>query len=361
MNSMADGYNAPMPRFIANPGSATRPRSIGAGLGMPVKIVGMGVYLPATRVDNSSICGELGVTAEWIERVTGVKERRRASGETSAFMAAEATRIALKDADVELEDVDLFIGASTGPQQMVPCTAALLQKELNAPEGQSGCFDVAATCLSFMVALRIAALHLNANLCRCIVIASSELTSLSLNPQQPESAALFGDAAVAAVIRRSGIGETSLIGHSAFSTFSGGAHLTEIRGGGTYRHPNDPATVRTDNMFSMDGQSVLKMALQFMPPFFESFLKDANTIRADYDLIVPHQASVRGLRLMSAALGLERTRIFSNLSNRGNCIAASIPLALAESRGAGKLTRGQRVLLLGTGAGLTFGALDLIF
>jgi len=328
---------------------------------LPVRIAGLGTYLPRDTVFSTELEKELGVSEGWIERVTGVTERRRARGETTAGMAAAAVREALKDAGTELDEVDLFIGASTGRQQSIPCNAVFLQKELMAKEGRSACFDVDATCLSFLFALRVASLYLHTGQCRCIVVASSEVASLSLNPLQPESAALIGDAAVAAIVKASGSGESSAIGHSSFSTFSSGAHLTELRGGGTFRHPNDPATAPEDNMFSMDGPAVLKMALEAMPGFFETFLDQAGAAREDYDLIIPHQASRRGLDFMRRALRLERGRIFSNLAHRGNCVAASIPLALAESRNAGLLQRGKRVLLMGTGAGLTLGAMELIF
>jgi 3-oxoacyl-[acyl-carrier-protein] synthase III len=328
---------------------------------LPVRVAGLGTYLPRDAVSSTDLEKELGVSEGWIERVTGVTERRRARGETTAAMAAAAVREALKDAGTELDEVDLFIGASTGRQQSIPCNAVFIQKELMATEGRSACFDVDATCLSFLFALRVASLYLHTGQCRCVAIASSEVTSLSLNPLQPESAALFGDAAVAAIVKVSGSGESSAIGHSAFSTFSSGAHLTELRGGGTFRHPNDPVTAPEDNMFSMDGPAVLKMALETMPGFFEAFLDQAGAVREDYDLIIPHQASRRGLDFMRRALRLERGRIFSNLAHRGNCVAASIPLALAESRSAGVLQRGRRVLLMGTGAGLTLGAIELIF
>jgi 3-oxoacyl-[acyl-carrier-protein] synthase-3 len=328
---------------------------------LPVRIAGLGTYLPRDTVVSTELEKELGVSEGWIERVTGVTERRRAHGETTAAMAAAAVREALADAGTELDEVDLFIGASTGRQQSIPCNAVFLQKELMATEGRSACFDVDATCLSFLFALRVASLYLHTGQCRCVVIASSEVASLSLNPLQPESAALIGDAAVAAIVKVSRSGESSAIGHSAFSTFSSGAHLTELRGGGTFRHPNDPATAPEDNMFSMNGPAVLKMALESMPGFFEAFLDQAGADREDYDLIIPHQASRRGLDFMRRALGLERGRVFTNLAHRGNCAAASIPLALAESRNAGLLQRGKRVLLMGTGAGLTLGAMELIF
>jgi 3-oxoacyl-[acyl-carrier-protein] synthase-3 len=326
-----------------------------------VRIAGLGTYLPDAIVRNEELEKELGVPDGWIRIVSGVLERRRARGETTAQMAAAAVRNALRDAETELDEVELIIGACAASQQSIPCTAAFVQKELMAPAGKSACFDVDATCLSFLVALRLASLYIHSGQYRCVVIVSSEVTSFALNPLQPESAALFGDAAVAAVLKPSRGDESGAVGHSALSTFSSGAHLTEVRGGGTFRHPNDPRTTLEDNMFSMDGAAVLRLALETMPGFFKTFLEQAGSVREDYDVIIPHQASRRGLEFMRRALGLNKERMFINLERRGNCIAASIPLALAECRSAGRLQRGQRVLLIGTGAGLTLGALELIF
>jgi 3-oxoacyl-[acyl-carrier-protein] synthase-3 len=326
-----------------------------------VRIAGLGTYLPDAIVRNVELGKKLGVPDGWIEKVTGVVERRRAGGETTAQMAAAAVRNALDDAEAELDEVELIIGASAAPQQLIPCSAAFVQRELMAPAGKSACFDVGATCLSFLVALHLASLYIHSGKYRCVVIASSELTSFALNPSHPESAALFGDAAAAAVLKPTRKGESSAVGHYALSTFSSGAHLTELRGGGTFRHPNDPCTTPEDNTFSMDGPAVLRMALDTMPGFFKAVLEQAGSVREDYEFIIPHPASRRGLEVMRRALGLNRDRMFINLERRGNCIAASIPLALAESRSAGLLQRGQRVLLLGTGAGLTLGALELIF
>src|SRR5215467_4901936 len=121
---------------------------------LPVKIAGLGWYLPERRVTNAELEERLGIRAEWIERVTGVQERRYVTNETAVCMGAAAARMALEDAGLQENALDAIIGASTAPQQAIPCTAALLQRELRAPEGASACFDVNATCLSFLFALQ---------------------------------------------------------------------------------------------------------------------------------------------------------------------------------------------------------------
>jgi 3-oxoacyl-[acyl-carrier-protein] synthase III len=327
---------------------------------LPVKLAGLGWYLPERRVTSSELEAEWAIPAEWIVRVTGVRERRYAGVETSAGMAAAAARMALDHAGISGSSVDLIVGASSAPQQAIPCTAAFVQRDLGLPEGVSSCFDVNATCLSFLAALQTVSHLVAAGTFRCALIVSSEITSRSLNPGQPESAALFGDAAAAAVVVASAADEASRIGTSLFETHSSGAELTEVRGGGTLHHPNDPNTTSAMNLFQMDGPGVLRAASRLLDPFMKRFLNEAGCTPGDFDGVVPHQASRAGVRLLWTRYGFRRDQVVLNLETRGNCVAASIPLALAEAVHDGRVRRGQRLLLVGTGAGLTLGAMELV-
>jgi 3-oxoacyl-[acyl-carrier-protein] synthase-3 len=328
---------------------------------LPVRIAGLGSYLPQRMVTSAELTERLGVAPGLIERATGVVERRYASGETSAGMGAAAARMALEHAGLAVDQLDAIIGASTAPQQVVPCTAALLQRELGAPEGRSVCFDINATCMSFMLALHTAAQFIAAGVYRRVLIVSSEIVSPSLNPNEWESAALFGDAAAAAVLTAAAPGQDSAICQARFATYSSGAELTQCVGGGTLHHPNDPTTTREMNMFAMQGPAIFRHALRTMRPFTDEFFAELGWSRADVAAVVPHQASRHAVEQLSARLGFRPEQVWSNLRLRGNCVAASIPLALAEAVHAGRIRRGDRVLLIGTGAGLTLGALALVF
>lgn len=328
---------------------------------LAVKIAGLGAYLPERIVTSAELEAELGLAPGWVERATGVLERRRATDETAAGMAAIAGRRALASAGMNPGELDLIIAASSAPQQAIPCTAALVQRELGAPDGMSACFDVNATCLSFLAALQSAAHLVAAGSYRAALVVSSEIVGRSLNPQEPESAVLFGDAAAAAVVVRTPEGEPSRVVWEQFATFSSGADLTTIRGGGTLHHPNDPATTPELNMFQMNGTAIYKQAARRAGPFLERFLARASWEREQIDWVVPHQASGHAVAILNARFGFRAEQVVSNLAVRGNCVAASIPLALAEAVTAGRITRGQRVLLIGTGAGLTIGAIGLIF
>ena len=327
---------------------------------LAVKIAGLGKYLPARVVTSSELEEQLSIPSGWVEWLTGVQSRRYASGETVSEMATAAAREALRMAGMQPSDVDAIIGASASVRQAIPCTAAFVQRELGAPDGQSACFDLNATCLGFVFALQTAAHLVAAGVYKNVLIFSSEISTFSRNSKQWESAVLFGDGAAAAVITAAQPGEASAVWHSHFVTYSSAADLTQLIGGGTLHHPNDPATTPEMNLFDMDGPAVFKKAARLIPPFLDEFSKKLGWNMQDYDLVIPHQASGQGMKLLTH-LGFPPERVFAHIHERGNCIAASIPLALTEAFEAGRIRRGDKVLLLGTSAGLSIGALALTF
>lgn len=329
---------------------------------LPVKIAGLGCYLPKRIVTSAELEQQLNISPGWIEQVTGVRERRYATADdTSAGMAAAAARHALTMAGLQPHDLDAIVGASTGPQQAIPCTAAFVQRELGAPDGGSACFDINATCLSFMFALQTVAHLVAAGAYRNVLIFSSEIASISRNVNEKESAVLFGDSAAAAVITRAAPTDPSAIWHTQFTTHSSGADLTRMLGGGTLHHPNNPRTTPEMNTFHMDGPSVFKKATRLVGPFLDNFLQEAGWQKSEVDLVVPHQASRHGVEWLTHKLGFTEAQVFSNLATRGNCVSVSIPLGLVEAFQAGIAQRGQRMLFIGTGAGLTLGAMALTF
>jgi 3-oxoacyl-[acyl-carrier-protein] synthase-3 len=328
---------------------------------LPVKIAGLGYYIPERRVTNAYFEQKYGFSSSWISQVTGVYERRYVTDETTVQMGVHASRMALQSARLSVDHLDAIVCASAAPQQMIPCTAALLQHALGAPEGRSACVDVNATCMSFLFALQMVSHMVASGTYHTVLICSSEIPSTSLNPAEPESATLFGDAAAAAIITRTPSGETSVIWHSQFATYSSGAELTQIPGGGTLHHPNNPATTPDMNLFHMEGPALFRQGLPLIGPFLDSFFSHLPYDRATMEAVVPHQASRHAIELLHRRLGFQQAQIINTLAFYGNCVAASIPLTFAEAVHNGRIKRGNRVALLGTGAGLTLGALALTF
>jgi 3-oxoacyl-[acyl-carrier-protein] synthase-3 len=326
-----------------------------------VCIAGMGTYLPQRRVFSEELDRIFGVEHGWTAKATGVLERRYVEHETTEGMAARAACLALDDARIAPEAVDVVIAASSSPRQRIPCTAVFVHRELGLPQGSSMCFDIDATCLSWLTAVDLASTLIVGGRARVVLLVTSEMGSRSLNPAEPESAGLFGDAAVAAVLTATAPGQPSRVGHSLFQTHSCGADLAEFTGGGTRHHPNDPDTRPDMNMFHMQGRAIFKMARRVVPPFLDRFFHEVGTDRSQFHAVVPHQASRLGIAALTEQFGFAERQVITNLATRGNCIAASIPLALAEAVWAGAIARGDRVLLTGTGAGLSIGAIDLVY
>ncbi len=323
---------------------------------LPVKIAGVAAALPARVVTSAELERDLDLPPGWIERRTGVRERRRAAGESALDLAAAAARGAIRAAGAPLA-IRTVIAASTARHQLIPCTAALLMGELGLPEGESFAFDIDATCLSFLTALHVASRTLDGG---AALIASSEVSRFSLDPSEPESHVLIGDGAAAAVLEAAGPGESRIHG-AFFETHPSGAEHTCFLGGGSRHHPNDPATTRGMNLFRMNGPAVFKMALKLVPRFIERALAGLGWRAAEVDAVVPHQASAPGVDLLVSRCGFRPGQVVRNLETRGNCIAASVPIALAEAVAEGRVRRGDRVLLCGTGAGLSLGAVGLTY
>jgi 3-oxoacyl-[acyl-carrier-protein] synthase-3 len=325
---------------------------------LPLKIAGVGRYLPERVVPSAEVEALCGLPAGWIERRSGVRERRWVSGETSSFMGAAAAREAAADAGLALTDLDLILNASGTPEQAIPDGGPLVQRQLGLGASGIASLSVHATCLSFLAALDLSANLLATGRYQRILIVTSEIGSVGINVREPESASLMGDAAAAVVVTRPAPGDEAGVLAARLETYGDGADLTAIRGGGTRRHPNHAETRPEDNLFHMDGPQVLRMALRYSADFLERLRPGLSRGLGDIHLVVPHQPSKMGLKAMEM-FGWPAGQIVRTLDHLGNCVAASIPCTLYEAVRAGRLQHGEQVLLVGTGAGLSIGGVIL--
>lgn len=321
---------------------------------LPLKIAGVGHYVPDNVVPSTDLDARLELRPGWVEEKQGVRERRWVTDETASYMAAEAAREAVADAGMELADIDLIFNASGTVQQAIPDGSALIQRELGLGESGISCMSLHATCLSFLVALDVTANLLATGRYERVLIVSSEISSVGLNWTHPESSTLFGDAAAAAVVVRTPEGEASAVHAARLETYGVGAEHTQIPGGGTGRHPNLETTTPEDNLFHMNGPEVFKMAVKYAPAFLERILPDFANQLAELKVVVPHQASKLALDAHTF-FGMSEDIVARSLDRFGNCVAASIPLTLYETVRSGRIERGDKVFLLGTGAGLSLG------
>ncbi len=316
-----------------------------------VQVSAMGLYLPPKVETAEELAPRIGRSAEWIVRRTGVVERR-VSEVGMDEMGARAVRDCLGDRPPP----DLLINASGVAHQVLPDSSVYIQQRLGWREVPS--FSVHATCLSFIVAVHTAACMIHAGAARRVVVVSADLGTRGRNFDEPESAALLGDGAAAALLEPTEEGGTSRVLGFHMETYSEGADLTTVKGGGTRLHPQDPRTTPADNLFSMRGPAVFKMARKHGGAVINRCLEKAGLRREEVDVWVPHQASGFGVRVYTR-YGIPESRIVNIVDRTGNCVAASMPMALAMAWREGRIRRGDKVMVLGTGAGLSLAALAL--
>lgn len=325
-----------------------------------VKILGTGKYLPGKPVTDMEMDRRLDVARGWTLKTTDVAVRYFADGETSSEMGAKAAFAALEAANLRFSDMDCLVCASGTREQALPCTAVFIQRAMGEQRSGVPAFDIDATCLSFLNALDVMSCMIAAGRYRRVLIVSAEIASLGLDWRHKESAALFGDGAAAVVIGPAEDGDKSAVIGASLRTYSEGAPYSEIRSGGTKRHPLGPEPAGPeDYLFRMDGPAIFKMAARLMPAFTEELLQATGSRMSDFKAVVPHQGSAMAVRLLRKKLGISEEQLVYITPEHGNTIAASIPMGLHEAIRSGRITRGDRVLLIGTAAGLTLGGLVL--
>ncbi|WP_072330880.1 MULTISPECIES: beta-ketoacyl-ACP synthase III [unclassified Paenibacillus] len=327
-----------------------------------VKIVGTGKYLPRERVTAEEMDRRLGVPSGWVLKKSDVAVRYFAGDEKASEMGARAAEAALASAGLAFSDIDCLLCASGTMEQPIPCTAALIQQAMGQGDSGVPALDINTTCLSFVAALDMVSYMVAAGRYRRVLIVSAEIASKGLNWQQKESAALFGDGAAAAVIERTAAGEPSCILHAAMETYGAGSGLSEIRGGGS----GLPASLyapeaSADFSFDMNGSGIFRMASQLLPSFLDRLLAASGLRIGDFKLVIPHQGSAMAMRLLGRRLNISKEQMMYITPDHGNTIAASIPMGLHEAVKQGRLERGDRVLLLGTSAGLSLGGLAFVY
>ena len=318
---------------------------------MNVEITGIGYYLPEGIETSEQLALKIDKSLDWIISRTGVKERRISTIDVDQ-MGAIAARKALGN-----RIPDLIINASGVGKQVIPDTSVFYQKEL----GLDGipCFSVHATCLSFLVALNTAATFINQNIYDKILIISSDRGTRGRNYKEPESAALLGDAAAAVFLEKTKNNSESKVLSYSMQTWSKGASYTEVRGGGTNLHSQDKDTTDNDNLFSMNGPLIYKMARKKVYKLIHSDLKKNNLDVSDIDCVVPHQASMLGVEAYHKYGGFDKDKVVNIIPTTGNCVAASLPLAFALACEENKIKKNDIVYLIGTGAGLSIASMIL--
>ena len=318
--------------------SAERPGGPITAVTRTAGIVGLGTALPERRVSSAEVAGRLGVSADWIERRTGIREHRSAApGQRVSDLASGAGRVALKDAGLEAGEIDLLLVATVASDEITPATAPIVAHELGAVNAAA--IDVGAACTGSVAALAHATAWIEAGRARHVLVIGAEILTRFIDLDDRRTAPLFGDGAGAIVVSPDGDGR---IGPFVFG--SDGSRAGAIR------------ATRARGLLEMDGHETFLQAVQRLSSCTAEAVELAGLALADVDLFIYHQANSRILAAVADRLELSQDRVFDCIADLGNTSAASVPLALAAAVRDGALAPGAQVVLGAIGAGLTWGA-----
>lgn len=320
---------------------------------MKAQILGTGYALPDRILSNTDLERMVETSDEWIVSRTGIRERRIAGEElATSDLAYKAARLALSNAGIAAEELDLIIVATVTPDMPMPATACFLQHLLGANRAAS--FDLAAACTGFIYAMATAEHFLSGSDYRYVLVVGAEILSRVIDYTDRNTCILFGDGAGAMVLGK-GEGENGILA-TYLGANGAGSSLLYIPAGGT-RHPSSQETVaKRMHCMRMQGNEVFKFAVKTIPECASRVLERASLSMEDVSYIVLHQANLRIMKAAAAKMNIPWEKMLVNIGKYGNVSAASIPVVVSEAEEQGKIQSGDLVLMVGFGAGLTMGA-----
>lgn len=315
-------------------------------------IISIGSAVPEKVLTNADLEKIVDTSDEWIRNMTGIRERRIAGeDEATSDYAAKAAMVALERANLEPKDVDLVIVATITSDMPFPATASIVQNIIGA---NCPAFDLSAGCSGWVYALAVANGFVTSGMYEHVLVIGADLLTKITNWADRATCVLFGDGAGAAVVGPVGPGEGML----AFELGSdgAGANALSIKYGGSRDPMTHEALDAHGDKLTMAGREVFKFAVKIQGEATERVLAKCGMTTADVNLIVPHQANMRIIESAVNRLGLPLEKFFVNLDRYGNTSAASIPIALDEAIQTGRIKKGDTIVTVGFGAGLTWAA-----
>ncbi len=319
-----------------------------------VVIRAIGSYVPEKRLTNEELSKIVDTNDEWITTRTGIKERRIA-GETIQVsdMATEAAKLALERSGVAPEDIDLVIVATLSPETLSPSSACLIQDKLGLRKVPA--FDLNAACSGFIYGLDIGKAMLSTGKYRNALVVGVEKLSAFTNMEDRGTCILFGDGAGACVISYVDEPDQGIIDCQLGSDGINARHIVIPAGGS--KLPANEQTLKDGSQFlQMNGREVFKVAVRAMGQACEDILKKNDLTSDDITVVIPHQANIRIIEAIASKLELPMDHFFVNIQKYGNTSAASIPIAIDEANIERNFKKGDLILLVAFGAGLTWGA-----
>jgi len=308
---------------------------------------GVGGYLPAHTLTNADLARKVDTSDEWIVQRTGIRERHiAAEGEKTSDLGLAAAKIALTNAGMNADEVDLIVLATSTPDQTFPASAVTIQDGLGITRGAA--FDMQAVCSGFVFALATADQFLRSGDFKCALVIGAETFSRILDWSDRGTCVLFGDGAGAVVLEASSdAGERGVL---TTKLRSDGRHRTKLYVDG------GPSSTQTVGHLRMEGREVFRHAVGMITDVIEDAFAVTGFTANDVDWFVPHQANKRIIDGSAQKLGIAPEKIVTTVDRHGNTSAASIPLALSVASGDGRIKQGDLVLLEAMGGGFTWGS-----
>lgn len=316
------------------------------------KITGVGRYIPEKVYDNAYFESIVDTNDEWITRRTGIKERHvSAPDEFTTDMAVKAAEKAVGNAGITAEELDLIILGSVTPDYFTPAGACVVQAALGAVNAAA--FDYNAACSGFITGLTIAKQFIENGMYKHVLVVCADVLTKATDYADRSTCILFGDAAGAAVVSASE--ETGIIAVDIGADGTGATAITQL----AYREDAEETEKRVSHNKSsiwMAGQTVMKFAVKAMADASGRVLEKAGLTYDDIALVIPHQANYRIVDAAIKRMGITEDKVFLNLEKYGNTSASCIPSSLAQAVEEGRIKKGDKLILVGFGGGLTWGA-----
>lgn len=314
------------------------------------RIIGTGSYLPEKVLTNKDLEKLVETSDAWIQERTGIRERRIAApGQTTGDLAEAAARIALQEAGVKPEEIDLLVLGTTTPDLVFPSTACLLQHRLGC--GECAAFDVNAACSGFLYGLSIANQYIQAGTAKTALVIGAETLSRMLDWNDRTTCVLFGDGAGAVVLRADqtpGVLSTHIHANGSYADLLG----TEVGVSRGFREGEQNAGLKV----MMRGNEVFKVAVRTLGRIVDETLEANQMDQSQIDWLIPHQANLRIIQATAKKLSMPMERVIVTVDRHGNTSAASVPLALDEAIRSGNVKPGEHLLLEAFGGGFTWGS-----
>ncbi len=321
---------------------------------------GVGFAVPKKILTNADLEKMVDTTDEWISSRTGIKERHIAKdGEMTSDLGYEAGKKALANAGIKASELDMIIVCSITPDYIFPCTAALIQEKLDATN--AGTMDMEAACTGFIYGSSIASQFIETGRYKHVLVIAAETMSRITDWSDRNTCVLFGDGSGAAVVSRAPAHSRSRIIDFVLRGAGKYKDLLYITAGGSAKPASMETIQNKEHYVRMEGSKVFKLAANSMSDSILELLKKNHMTHDDIDWLIPHQANLRIMKQVAKNIDLPEEKVIINIEKYGNTSAATIPIALAEAVENGTIKRGQKIVTVSFGGGMTWGSNLFIF